>query len=74
MEISIYCHCISFLVHSSLRDCSARFLCVWSLHSGNDYSVYGIEPSPSEVKNKVVDFLGSEVSSLKGLCQVILWC
>lgn len=33
------------------------------MHDGNDVTVYGIDPKPNEIKEKVVGFLRSEVSS-----------
>ena len=50
-----------FAAHSTLRDCSASFLCSWSVHGGDDLAVCSVDPHPTEVKEKVIDFLGSEV-------------
>lgn len=55
------CFFCSFPAQFSLRDCCARFLCTWAVHYGSDISVYGIGLQPNEIKEKLVDFLMSEV-------------
>lgn len=52
---------ISFLVHSTLRDCCARFLCSWVMYDCDDIALSSTDPHPNEVKKRVVEFLRSEV-------------
>ena len=52
------------LVHSTLRDCCARFLCSWSMYDSDDFALSSADPHPHEVKERVVEFLGSEVKFL----------
>lgn len=57
-----------FPAHYTLRECCAQFLCSWSAHGGSDCAVYCIDPHPDEIKENVVDFFRSDVSSPVYLC------
>ena len=52
---------IFFLVHSTLRDCCARFLCSWVMFESDDSTVSSADSHPNEVKERLVEFLRSEV-------------
>ena len=52
---------IFFLVHSTLRDCCARFLCSWVMYECGDNAISSADPHPNEVKERLVEFLRSEV-------------
>lgn len=52
---------IFFLVHSTLRDCCARFLCSWVMYECDDIAISSADPHPNEVKERLVEFLRSEV-------------
>ena len=50
-----------FLVHSTLRDCCARFLCSWVMNDCDDIAMSSAVHHPNKVKESVVEFLRSEV-------------
>ena len=52
---------VFFLVHSTLRDCCARFLCSWVMHDCDDIAISCADPHPNEVKERIVEFLRPEV-------------
>ena len=52
---------IFFLVHSTLRDSCARFLCSWVMYECDDIAISSADPHPNEVKERLVEFLRSEV-------------